>query len=82
MAVNYHQKLEMCLNLNILLSVNSKDRLAVVTYDTNVYVDFHLKLMNQDNKADSRSKVCIFRLRPDICYFQRAFISIFVCHCL
>ena len=33
-----------------IVLVNSKDRLSLVTYDTNVYLNFQLKTMNKENK--------------------------------
>lgn len=33
-----------------MVLVNSKDRLSLVTYDTNVYLNFQLKAMNKENK--------------------------------
>jgi len=36
-----------------LTQLNDKDRLSLVTYDTNVYLDFGLKKMNKDNKEDA-----------------------------
>ena len=41
----------------IISQLRSKDRLALVTYDSNVYIDFGFKIMNKDNKADCLAKV-------------------------
>ena len=41
----------------LFLLVGAKDRLSVVTYDTNVYLDFGLKNMNKDNKYDALQKI-------------------------
>ena len=37
--------------------MRSKDRLALVTYDTDVTLDFGFKVMNKDNKVDCLAKV-------------------------
>ena len=49
----------LCLFLS--LAVKDTDRLSVVTYDTNVKVDFGLTTMNQENK--DRSKVTVKAIR-------------------
>lgn len=47
-----------CNNLpNILILVNEKDRFSVVTYDTNVYIDFGLQVMTADNKKDALHEI-------------------------
>lgn len=41
----------------VLTQLTDKDRLALVTYDTNVYVDFGLMNMTKDNKKAASSKI-------------------------
>ncbi len=40
-----------CDKFDDFLSVKSTDRLSVITYDTNVYVDFRLLTMTKENKS-------------------------------
>ncbi|XP_057306276.1 uncharacterized protein LOC130644615 isoform X1 [Hydractinia symbiolongicarpus] len=41
----------------VLTQLNERDRFSVVTYDTNVYIDFGLRVMTADNKKDALHKI-------------------------
>jgi len=41
----------------VLTQLSDKDRLSVVTYDTQVYLDFELRKMNKDNKSTALEKI-------------------------